>query len=412
MLSLTHFDSAKGIAASIKLPLARLAGNNSGNTVIFALVFVSILVLLGGAIANTVIFESRDAYRQLHHTQAFYLAEAGIMRTWQEFKNGATDLTALLTGTDGIPGTADDGVLSFGSSVSLGSGSYSVIITDNDDGDGNVYSDTDHVALVNSTGTVPVAPGVTKTIQTYMEVIPPPSPANVRGSTVAAGPVGTLGTLTVDGRDHDINGNLISNSGVLGISTQSTYEQSGASKVGGTHSGVDYSPSKNPDPLIIETNSDWSAQGGFPNTPDKAVRLPEGTLKAIAQKGQNGSQYVTDPSLLTFPLSGVTYVELAPGTSWSGIDFGNSSGILVVHNTATNAIITNLNSGTFRGLIIADDLIHIHNTIIGGIINLTSAPLEGNCIGNGSGAVLYSRAAIETAVSSTGPTISMKSWFR
>ncbi|MBI1923301.1 pilus assembly PilX N-terminal domain-containing protein [Candidatus Poribacteria bacterium] len=412
MLSLTNFNSAKGIAASIKLFLSRLAGNKSGNTVIFALVFVSILVILGGAIANTVILESRDAYRQLHHTQAFYLAEAGIMRTWQEFKDGATDLTALLTGTDGIPGTADDGVLSFGSSVSLGSGNYSVIITDNDDGDGNVYSDTDYVILVNSTGTVSVAPGITKTIQAYMQVIPPPSPANVRSSIVTAGPIQILGAIRMDGRDHDLNGNLIPDSGLPGISTVQTFQQEGASKVGGTADGVDYSPSKPGNPAIIETNADWSAEGGFPNTPDKFVRLPEGTLKFIAQSGKNGSQYVTDPSLLTFPLSGVTYVELAHGASWSGVNFDNSSGILVVHNTATNAIMTNLNGGTFRGLIIADDLIHIHNTIIGAGISLTSAPSEGNCIGNGTGKVLYSREAIAKAAADIGPTISMKSWFR
>jgi len=388
-----------------------VADNNKGSTIIFALVLISILTLLGGAIANRVIFESRDAYQQLYLTQAFYLAEAGIMRAWQAFNDGATNLTALLTGTDGIAQTADDGTFSFGSSVNLGSGSYSVVVTDNDDGDGDVYTDVDYVALVTSTGSISVAPGVTKTIQAYMEVIPPPDPLNVRGSIVAAGPVGTLGTLTVDGRDHDINGTLIPNSGMLGISTQSTYQQSGASKVGGTYSGVDYSPSKDPSPLVIETDADWSAQGGFPDTPDKVVRLPEGTLKSIAQSGKNGSQYVTDPSLLTFPLSGVTYVELAPGASWSGIDFGVSSGILVVHNTATNAIMTNLNKGTFRGLILADDLIHIHTTIIGAIINLTSAPSEGNCIGNGSGSVLYSQEAITAAISSTGPTISMKSWF-
>jgi len=416
MLSLTNFNSAKGIAASIKLPLARLAGNNSGTTVIFALVFVSILVLLGGAIANTVIFESRDAYRQLHHTQAFYLAEAGIMRTWQEFKDGATNLTALLKGADGIPGTADDGVLSFGSSVSLGSGNYSVIIMDNDDSDGNIYSDTDGIILVNSTGKVSVAPGMTKTIQTYMEVLPPPPPPTIRGAIVAAGPVKTLGSLTMDGRDHDIDGNLISKKGTLGLSTTQTFQQSGNSKVGGTKDVVDYSPIKPGNPAIIEATN-WSAQadwgsGGFPNTPDKVMNFSEGTLKAIAQSGQNGSQYVTNPSSLTFPLSGVTYVELASGATWQSMDFGNSSGILVVHNTATNAIMKNLNGGTFRGLIIADDIVHIHTTIIGAVMNLTSAPSTGNCIGNGSGSVLYSNEAIGQTTLSIGPTITMKSWFR
>jgi Tfp pilus assembly protein PilX len=39
-----------------------VADNNKGSTIIFALFLISILALLGGAIANTVIFESRDAY--------------------------------------------------------------------------------------------------------------------------------------------------------------------------------------------------------------------------------------------------------------------------------------------------------------------------------------------------------------
>ena len=393
-----------------KPTLARLAGNNSGSTIIFALVLISILTLLGGEIANIVIFESRDAYRQLHRTQAFYLAEAGIMRAWQAFNDGATALTALLKGADGVPQTTDDGILSFGASVNLGNGSYRVRIEDNDD-DLDKYTDVDNVILVASTGSIPVAPGVTKTLQAYMQVIPPPAPPTIRGAIVAAGPVKTLGNLTMDGRDHDINGNLISKKGTLGISTTQTFTQSGSSTVGGTKSGVDYSPSKPGNAAIIETHADWSAQGGFPNTSDKVMKFSEGTLKAMAQSGKNGSQYVTDPSLLTFPLSGVTYVELAPGATWQAIDFGVSSGILVVHNTATNAIMKNLNGGTFRGLILADDIVHIHTTIIGAVMNLTSAPSEGTCIGNGSGKVLYSNEAIAAATVTIGPTISMKSWF-
>ncbi len=144
------------------------------------------------------------------------------------------------------------------------------------------------------------------------------------------------------------------------------------------------------------------------------AQFAEGTLKTIAQSGRKGSQYVTDPSQLTLPLSGVTYVELPPGEIWGDtevVDFGNGSGILVVHNAATNAAIKNLNYGSFKGVIIADDLVHIHNRILGGIVTLTPAPSEGNCIGNGTGDVFYSSQAVAAAAVGVGPTILQQSWF-
>ena len=118
--------------------------------------------------------------------------------------------------------------------------------------------------------------------------------------------------------------------------------------------------------------------------------------------GVNGSQYTTDPSTLTYPLRGITYVELPDMGSWSPIDFGlYSSGILIVHNSQGNALMNNLNSGVFRGLIISDDMLHIHNLILGGVFLLTDHPRDGNCIGNGSGTLLMSKElilqALETA---------------
>ena len=135
--------------------------------------------------------------------------------------------------------------------------------------------------------------------------------------------------------------------------------------------------------------------------PDAIFGYASGTLKALAQAGANGSQYATDPARLTFPLSSVTYVELADGATWSAIDFGASSGVLVVHNSAGNALMKNLNSGTFKGLIISDDIEKVHTTVIGAVVSMTQSP-SGNCIGNGNGEVLYSIAALENASSVSG----------
>ena len=74
----------------------------------------------------------------------------------------------------------------------------------------------------------------------------------------------------------------------------------------------------------------------------------------------------------------------------------------MVHNSAGNALMKNLNSGTFKGLIIGDDIEKVHTTIIGAVVSMTPTP-SGKCIGNGSGQILYSSAAlIEASSVSTG----------
>ncbi len=105
---------------------------------------------------------------------------------------------------------------------------------------------------------------------------------------------------------------------------------------------------------------------------------------------------MTDPEDLTFPLSGVTYVERPGSDGWENIDFGSSSGVLVVHNSTTESWMKGLNTGTFKGLIVADDINLIHATILGAVISLTTSP-QGYTIGDGSGEILYCSEALEQA---------------
>ncbi|MGD8779944.1 MAG: hypothetical protein PVH88_13400 [Ignavibacteria bacterium] len=223
-------------------------------------------------------------------------------------------------------------------------------------------------------------------------------PAAVQAAVTTNNPVKTLGTLQVDGREHDINGNLIGGSGTLAIWTTGTVSRSGNSKYASYSSGCTY-------PLAKSTANRSAASqvysGGYPDTPDSilggtANGFPPGTLKSYAQGGENGSQYVTNPVSLTYPLGGVTYVELSSGSIWNSANI-TGEGILIVHNSSTNAIIKNLNTGPFKGLLIADDIVHVHCDIIGAVIGLTPSPSDGNCIGNGSGRILYSSEAITGA---------------
>lgn len=227
--------------------------------------------------------------------------------------------------------------------------------------------------------------------------VPPP----VNGAISTNNPSLAQGNISIDGRDHDRNGNLIPNSGTYGIWTTQSHVQTGAAKIGGTDDArIDYAPSKPGNPAIIKTGQVWP--GGYPDSPDKLMGgaskgFPEGTLKNIAMSGVGGSQYVTNPASLTFPLSGVTYVEanLLHDTNISG------SGILIVHNSSTNALLR-IPNGTFKGLIIADDIYKLHTSLIlGAVVGLTPSPSAGHTIGNSDGFVLFSREVIKDVTEMT-----------
>jgi len=222
----------------------------------------------------------------------------------------------------------------------------------------------------------------------------------------------TLGTMKVDGRDHAMwdYETVYSGSGTWGIVTSEEIFRGGNSMIGGTTpGGVDYEPARTGwDPVVLE-NYVWP--GGFPQTPEEAIGGTEfgwtpGSLKELAQSGFNGSQYVTDPLDLVYPLQGVTYVEMPTSSgsnTWQPVDLlENGTGLLVVHNDSTNAMMYNINACVFRGMIISDDLMHMHATVVGAVFVLTEEPAYGNCIGNGTGDILYSRESLRAVLGAIG----------
>lgn len=225
-------------------------------------------------------------------------------------------------------------------------------------------------------------------------------PPGIKGAITTNSNITTLGDLVVDGRNHTPSGILISGLGSQGVWTTGGLEQKGSSTIGGTDgSGNDYTPTKPGSDSVISTSQTYP--GGYPGSPDSLMGgpsngYPEGTLKAIAQAGLGGSQYVTNPGNLTYPLKGVTYVELPYNGSWNSANI-TGSGILIVHNQSKTAGIYNINTGVFTGIVMADDIVRIHNTIIGAVIGISPNPPSGNCIGNGTGSILFSREAINAA---------------
>ena len=404
---------------------SRVLVEKRGSAAALSLMLLVVLTLFGlGALAVSNI-EIQSASKYKAERQAFYAAEAGVARarrqlhsadSWQE---GFAAMTGVTLEYSTSAGVTDDQVADWTttqpapvtnaqrirwSSIALGSEAYSVMAA-GVDGNGAALS-TARVRFV-STGTAGT-PVASKTVE-VVAVMRDGDIPTVRGAVSASSNLASLGTLTVDGRNHDEDGVLISpgGSGTFAISTTQTFNQGGSSYVGGTDSGgTDHAPALPADPSVIEENF----AGTVPTTPDEVMGgddkgWPEGSLKSIAQSGLNGGQYVTDPSNLTFPLSGVTYVELptsGPGQTWQSIDFGSppnhSSGVLVVHNSATNAMIKDLMTGTFKGLLIADDVDKVHSNYNGAVFVLTTAPSGGNCLGNGTGTIVYGLQALESAV--------------
>ena len=209
------------------------------------------------------------------------------------------------------------------------------------------------------------------------------------------------GGLDIDGRDHDLSGTLIPNNGIFGVWTTSTFTKSGGGLIGGTSSaGIDKAPANPPDTSIALASQTYS--GGYPTTPDGVAGgvsngYPDGALKTVAQSGANGGQYATDPSLLKYPLAGVTYVELAAGSTWSPKLSG--AGILIIHNSAGDGRFKQP-GGTFTGLIIADDVTNLSGlALIGALVQIKPNPTSEQ-IGTSNGNLIYSRQAILNATAS------------
>ncbi len=115
-----------------------------------------ILALLLGAGVGAIVSMQTDLKTSSNlktATQAFYIAEAGIERAKYEISGNKT-FNSVLAGADGNASTtSDNGILSFGSSVSFAGGTYAVRVTDNNDGDGNAWVDSDRKVYISSTGT-------------------------------------------------------------------------------------------------------------------------------------------------------------------------------------------------------------------------------------------------------------------
>ena len=86
------------------------------------------------------------------------------------------------------------------------------------------YDSTTKILI--STGT---SDGISRTLNVKVQK---QIPSGLYGAITGNGNFATSGNITIDGRDHDVNGNVVG-TGSYGISTSGTYSQGGSSTVGG-----------------------------------------------------------------------------------------------------------------------------------------------------------------------------------
>jgi hypothetical protein len=253
---------------------------------------------------------------------------------------------------------------------------------------------------------------VTKTIITYTQKptdgwVPP----YIRGAwTANANLNNTISDMYIDGRDHDLDLNLIPTTGKFGVSTSTAFVNVENAEIGGTNNFVDYPMTFPEIPEVIEENYNWD--GGFPESPDAILGYPEGTLKAAAKSGEYGSQYRINPPKdgkhidgLTYPLSGVTYIEITNGIEYElRLEQNGNSGIIVVHNSDRTSKIIGVkfdednSDGLLTGLLVTDYSFHHHIDILGSVLQLSpNLETSKNCKGNKDHWVYYSSEAIISA---------------
>jgi len=237
-------------------------------------------------------------------------------------------------------------------------------------------------------------------------------PPFIRGAwTANANLNNTISDMYIDGRDHDLSLNILPTSGKFGVSTSTAFTNVENAAIGGTNNKIDYPMTFPEVPEVIEENYDWD--GGFPESPDKILGYPEGTLKAAAQSGEYGSQYVLVPGgtkkidghLLTYPLSGVTYIEITNSDEAElMLEQKGNSGIVVVHNSDRTSRLKGVkydidnSDGLLTGLLVTDYSFHHHIDILGSVLMLSpNLETSKNCKGNADHWVYYSSEAILNA---------------
>lgn len=233
------------------------------------------------------------------------------------------------------------------------------------------------------------------------------------------------GNITIDGRNHDLNGTLNSNNGNTGAcnenkpavtltdSIENVVAQGSVALNGHTDYATGSPAYTTKDESIVYV------------TPEHVLGLEDGDLDAVIQ---DASTYVAADTI-----AGLVYVDGDYGSGAAGGNNVTGTGILIVHNPLYNprehdpgdamydsakasdpayapANLGNINGGTFHGLIIADKIERINGNIdiIGAVVSLSEIDIT--LVGTGTAEILYSCTALQQAGNSSALPPTRLSW--
>ncbi len=238
---------------------------------------------------------------------------------------------------------------------------------------------------------------------------------------VVGGPSTFSGNNTVNGQDFNYDPSnpgtpvLANNPAVPAVMGNGAIGYGGAAKAGGFDPsnpvGTGLAPARGGSAGSLQQNvTDWSALNAppadgsptpknFPASPDSAMQLPDGTLKATAQaqgtyftsQGAYGAYLAANGG--SMPPGAVVYCNFTPSPPFEvGNTINDKSSILVVHNDTGTATMKNIH-GNFQGLILADNVDHINSgSLLLGTVFAWGQ--NGNVFGNGNATVDFSSAAL------------------
>jgi hypothetical protein len=203
-------------------------------------------------------------------------------------------------------------------------------------------------------------------IVAILQTIPTDVSHLVEAAAIANDDATIVGNIVIDGRDHDSSGALAGGSGVYAMSLRG--ELDFGSSAAGVYAHSDPTEYSKKDYTSTQIQESMPADS-FASTPEEFFGVASEAFEA----------YKT--ATLTVPFHGLVYVTETVDIH----DLGNSSGILIIHNSTSNAEL-HINAGTFKGLIICDVMKNYEADVIGAVV--TTGNEEHN-FGTG-GNILYS----------------------
>lgn len=346
-----------------------------------ALVAVAVFAALGGVLATALIYSAgsqiMSAARTIRFEKAFFIAEAGVERAKAELRSGSKTLNEELTGADGTGNTADDGIPAFGCPLAFGGGTFQIKISDNNDGDANLFADVDNTVLIRSTGTYENAVRVLEIgVNLTTNNFPPPTTDGAVGIYGTNTSLSLGGSSRIDGRDYSLpadfdcngmacNGAVTTNAGVAGLFSTEDPSMTGTNLI--TNGIITNGTSQ------FSTNY-WQDQADA-LIPQATITLTGGTYSASTDLGTRAGPKIT-------VVSGDTTIT-------SNLD---GAGILIAMNGVDLSFSGNFH---YEGIVIlmGNNTFNVTGTVrVFGSLVTTSQGVNINIIGNPE--ILYSSAAL------------------